>query len=174
MQELLTSLRRLGIPIKTLDDQSNLDQFQKQNDSVQVEVLHPNSEGVSGNDNANSMCLLLTCYGKKLLLPGDLEGAGTKRLLERSRTAIDVLMAPHHGSLSTNPAMLLSWCQPSVVAISGGTKARNPKILEAYAAPARQVLVTALDHAVRIAFQQDGSVAINTWQHPNWASRKQD
>lgn len=174
MQELLASLRRQSIPITALDDQSNLDRFKNENDSIAVEILHPDSQGVPGSDNANSMCLLFTYYGKKLLLPGDLEGAGTKRLLERKRTAIDVLMAPHHGSLSTDPAMLLAWCKPSVVAISGGTKARNPKTLEAYSAPDRQVLVTALDHAIRVVFSKDEPIKIETWQHPNWIHRRSD
>jgi competence protein ComEC len=168
MQELLASLRRQSIPVIALDDQSNLNRLKNENESLTVEILHPGKSGVSGSDNANSMCLLFTCYGKKLLLPGDLEGAGTKRLLERHRTVIDVLMAPHHGSLSTDPAMLLAWCQPSVVAISGGTKARNPKILDAYSAPDRQVLITALNHAVRIAFSINDPIKVETWQHPNW------
>jgi competence protein ComEC len=174
MQELLSSFRNRGIPITALDLESNLDRFQKFNDSVQVEILHPSNQDDSKNDNANSLCLLLSCYGNKLLLPGDLEGEGTKRLLTRPRTAIDVLMAPHHGSLSTNPAMLLSWCQPSVITISGGTKARNPKIREAYSAPDRQVLNTALDHAIRITFEKDRPIKTETWRHPDWYARNRE
>ncbi len=174
MQELLASLRRQSIPVTALDDQSDLKRFNNENESITVEILHPDKSGASGSDNANSMCLLFTCYGKKLLLPGDLEGAGTKRLLERQRTVIDVLMAPHHGSLSTDPAMLLAWCQPSVVAVSGGTKARNPKIIDAYSAPDRQVLITALDHAIRVAFSKDEPVKIETWVHPNWICHRND
>ena len=172
VRELFAKLEDDQVPVVTLDVHSNLARFESSSESLRIDLLHPDSRIADENDNANSMCLLLDCYGKKLLLPGDLEGAGTKRLLNRPRTAIDVLMAPHHGSLSTNPAMLLTWCQPTVVAISGSAKARNPKVIEAYSAPTRQVMNTATDHAIRIGFEQNKAIHIETWNHSGWESRK--
>jgi len=171
IEELLTKLSDWRIPIISLDSESSVDRIQNDSDTLSLEILHPDRQNVYGNDNATSMCLLLKCYGKQLLLPGDLEGPGTKKLLERPRMMIDVLMAPHHGSLSTNPDMLLTWCHPSVVTISGGSKARNPKVLEAYSAPGRQVLNTALEHAIRVGIQKDQPILTETWNGADWKTQ---
>ena len=46
-----------------------------------VRVLHPLPEGVRGNDNANSVVLLIEYAGRRLLLTGDLLGDGLDQLL---------------------------------------------------------------------------------------------
>jgi competence protein ComEC len=69
-----------------------------------VEILHPPPVGVAGNDNANSVVLLVESRGRRPLLTGDLEGVGLERLLARPAVRCDVLLAPHHGSVRSNPA----------------------------------------------------------------------
>lgn len=44
--------------------------------AVQYQVLHPQADVSSENDNAASLCLLVEYAGKRILLPGDLEGVG--------------------------------------------------------------------------------------------------
>jgi len=131
-------------------------------------VLHPPPEGVPGSDNANSLCMMLEFAGHRILLPGDLEGEGTKRLILQPKQSVSVLMAPHHGSLAESPKPLLEWCQPKYVVISGGTKAKNPKVREAYTDNTRNVLVTAVEHAVRCTINQSGSIRMERWEHPQW------
>jgi competence protein ComEC len=41
--------------------------------------------------------------GRRLLLPGDLESPGLDELLAESPLDCDVLLAPHHGSLQSDP-----------------------------------------------------------------------
>src|SRR5207245_2500047 len=51
-----------------------------------------------------------------ILLTGDLEGEGLRLLLNQKPTAVDVLMAPHHGSRRVEGAdRLMAWAQPRVV-----------------------------------------------------------
>jgi competence protein ComEC len=156
-------LRKLRVPIELRHEG---EVFEK--GDTHCHFLHPPKHGVPGSDNANSLCLMLEFAGHRLLLPGDLEGEGTKRLVSKPRQEVSILMAPHHGSLSESPASILQWCSPTYAIISGGTKARNPKIRAAYSAQGRKALVTAIEHAIRCTIDQTGDLQIERWSHPNW------
>ncbi len=135
---------------------------------IRFTVLHPSDEGVHGTDNANSLCLQIEYSGHRILLPGDLEKDGIQSLTSQPKRKVDILMAPHHGSLAEKPNSLLEWCDPDAVVISGGTRARNDKIKPAFGSPERLVLVTAQDHAIRCRFTENGEQIFETWQHPEW------
>jgi competence protein ComEC len=83
--------------------------------NVEIDVLHPPTEGVEGNENARSLVLLVKHEGHTILLTGDLEGAGLERLLSIPPKHADILMAPHHGSLVSNKPELAEWAAPQVV-----------------------------------------------------------
>jgi competence protein ComEC len=135
---------------------------------VRFTILHPTEEAVEGSDNANSLCLQIDYLKNRILLPGDLEKVGTQMLTSLPKRKIDLLMAPHHGSLAEKPDSLLDWCDPTTVVISGGTRARNEKIKPAYGSPERTVLVTAQDHSIRCRFRGEGEQILETWRHPEW------
>src|SRR5262249_50212002 len=76
---------------------------------VALEVLHPPAVGPAGNENARSLVLQVRHAGHSILLTGDLEGEGLRRVLsELPPRHIDVLMAPHHGSHLTKIRMRYS------------------------------------------------------------------
>jgi beta-lactamase superfamily II metal-dependent hydrolase len=52
-----------------------------------------------------------------MLLTGDLQSPGLEMVMQLPPKAIDVLMAPHHGSTKSLPSEFLSWCQPASVVI---------------------------------------------------------
>ena len=131
-------------------------------------ALHPPEKGVSGTDNANSLCILIEFAGRRILLPGDLEPPGMQMLVSQMATKVDVLMAPHHGSLNSKSDVLLKWCSPETVVISGSTRAVSPRVLEAFAAEDREVFVTARDHAIRIEIAADGSIVKKHWVVDRW------
>lgn len=85
-----------------------------------IEILHPPSVGVAGSDNANSLVLRVEYNGRSLLLPGDLEEAGMERLLGAANIHVDVAMAPHHGSLRSQPDRFIDWCRPEQIVVSAG------------------------------------------------------
>ena len=132
-------------------------------------ALHPPEKGVSGTDNANSLCVLIEFAGRRVLLPGDLEPPGMQMLVSQTATKVDVLMAPHHGSLNSKSDDLLKWCSPDTVVISGSTRAVSPRVLEAFAAEDREVFVTARDHAIRIEIAADGSILKKHWVVDRWS-----
>ncbi len=107
MQRLLAILDREGVPVETIA--SGVQLFAG---PLTATILHPLPNTEYGGDNADSLSLLIEHANRKILLPGDLEGRGTMRLLREPPTFVDVLMAPHHGSLSESPEPLLGWVTP--------------------------------------------------------------
>ena len=136
---------------------------------VQAMVLHPAADRSFGTDNADSLSLLLEHADHRFLLPGDLEARGLQALLSLPPARVDVLMAPHHGSLADDPEGLLGWSHPDHVVISGGPRASRLKVLTAYAGPAaRDVWVTSRDHAIRFEAPAGGPLRAMRWSGGAW------
>jgi competence protein ComEC len=102
---------------------------------ARVEVLHPLQGLLSRKSNDNSLVLRVSAGGTAFLFPGDLEAAGEQQLVSRSgaRLKSDVLLAPHHGSRSSNSTPFLDAVAPKVCVISSGYG--NP-----FGFPSREVL----------------------------------
>lgn len=85
-------------------------------DDVTLTVLHPPADGKpAGTENARSMVVLLQYVGSSLLITGDIEGPGLAMLTGQTISPVDVLIAPHHGSPSSNTLLFASWCRPKLV-----------------------------------------------------------
>ncbi len=110
-------LRKTEIPTRVLSAGVLL-----QAGPVELEVLHPPRQGPPGNENARSLVLLIRYAGRKVLLTGDLEGAGLQRVLSRPSPVPDVLLAPHHGSATSNTDAFAhwatQWAKPSLIVSS--------------------------------------------------------
>lgn len=92
---------------------------------VELEVLHPPREGPPGIENERSLVLHVRYAGHIVLLTGDLEKAGTSRLLNQRPRQADVLMAPHHGSRAALPKPLLDWAAPRMIVVNRGPPQGN-------------------------------------------------
>jgi competence protein ComEC len=86
---------------------------------VALAVLHPPPNGPPGVENVRSLVLLVGHRGHSILLTGDLEGAGIDAVTSRPAPAVDVLMAPHHGS-GARAEVLADWARPRLVVSSQG------------------------------------------------------
>jgi competence protein ComEC len=103
---------------------------------------------------------LLVSHGRhRLLLTGDLEGAGLAMLLKQAPRPVDVLMAPHHGSrLVEGASRLMEWARPRVV-VSCQRGPRTPSRLpNPYKAPGVRFLGTWPEGAVTIRSHASGLV----------------
>ena len=71
-------------------------------------------------DNARSLVLDVSHGDHHLLLTGDVEQLGLVELLAHPRPEPppDVMLAPHHGGRSANPASLYRWAVPRSVVVS--------------------------------------------------------
>jgi competence protein ComEC len=153
----LEALTRRGIPFRTVKAGDRL-----MSGSLRMEVLHPPAEGPSGNENARSMVLLLEHRGQTILLTGDLEGLGLSQFLNLQPRPVDVLMAPHHGSKSSDPEALARWARPKVVLACVGAADNPSSARQRYNAAGARFLATWPDGAVTVRGLPDG-LAIETF-----------
>jgi competence protein ComEC len=130
---------------------------------VRLEVLHPPRRGVLGSDNANSIVLAIEHAGRRVLLTGDLESPGLDDLVAELPLDCDVVMAPHHGSASSDPPRFADWSTPEWTVVSGGHVDRVASVEAAYRARGSRVLHTATSGAVRVSIA-GGRVSVDCWR----------
>lgn len=137
---------------------------------VGFRVLHPNVMWRGANDNMDSLCLEIEYKGKRVLLPGDLEGAGLVQLITLPSRPCHVVMAPHHGSLTHDPLRLLEWCQPEVVVISGGPRSVRPEVVELYSNIPSLLAITHRDGAIQVRIDAQGRITCWKWSDDQWVA----
>lgn len=119
----------------------------------------------NGSDNADSLVIELAANGIRLLLTGDLEGAGLQRFVDRFSGELDagrfdILTAPHHGGLSSNPAWFYAAVRPRLVLSSQarhrfGVTTGLQAHLDEYS-PHAALYTTATDGAIRLRWSAEG------------------
>jgi len=108
-------------------------------EAVEVNVLSPPVKPILGTrspENENSIVLLLKYGSKSVLLTGDIEAEGERRLLRASRNVLrnlSVLKVAHHGSDSSSTPEFVRWTNPQTAVISCGKRNR-------YGHPSKEVL----------------------------------
>jgi len=120
-----------------------------------VEVLHPGSER-GGGDNAVSLVLGIEAAGRRILLTGDLDGAGERRIAATlvGRGRVDVLKVSHHGSATSTTAELLDAIRPRLALISAGRR-------NLYGHPSPRALARLAERGVVVLrTDRDGEIAI--------------
>ncbi|MCA9238406.1 MAG: ComEC/Rec2 family competence protein [Planctomycetales bacterium] len=145
------------------------DRLRLRDAATTIEVLFPPREGVIGRDNANSVLLSIEAYGRRILLPGDLEPPGIDLVMSDPPTDCDVLLAPHHGSARSDPPGFAEWCRPEWVVFSGSEASRTISVDKTYRAAGAQVFHTAVAGAVRFAVDGDGVTVYPTIERPRLA-----
>lgn len=94
-----------------------------QNRDYRLDVLYPESEGEGGNDD--SLILGVNLKGQRMLLTGDLEEAGERRLLARyPQLSADILKVGHHGSRTSSTEAFLAQLGADTAIISCGSNNR--------------------------------------------------
>ncbi|MEN1680942.1 MAG: ComEC/Rec2 family competence protein [Planctomycetota bacterium] len=106
-------------------------------------VLHPIDEAVLGSDNAKSLVLGIEYAGRRVLLPGDLEGEGLEEVTGQFPYDCDLLLAPHHGSARSDPPGFAAWSTPEWVVVSGGNPSYGAAAGRTYRQSGARVLATA-------------------------------
>ncbi|MSR56923.1 MAG: ComEC family competence protein [Planctomycetaceae bacterium] len=150
-----------GIPMRTIGagDRLMLD------GRVAIRVRHPGLNERDPLDNANSLVLEIEYAGRKILLTGDLEKRGLQRLLEQPPAMCDVLLAPHHGSLSANTHDLAAWSAARWVTTSAGRSDPSERLRRVYE-PLASVFSTAECGAVTVVIGADGDLQCRPFHQP--------
>jgi competence protein ComEC len=155
----LQVLRERAIPIRIAKAGDRL-----QLGVVAMEVLHPPKNFSRGNENARSLVLRIHHEGHILLLTGDLEGDGLRRVVgELPQIPTDVLQAPHHGSQLTNTTELAEWARPRVVVSCQGRPPPSREVRQCYRRVGAKLLDTGQDGAV-IIHSRGGGLVVETFR----------
>lgn len=94
--------------------------------------LFPSTELTAGNES--SMCVLCRVDNCDILITGDRDAAGEKRLVQSQQLPeVDILVVGHHGAKTTASLELLNRTRPKIAAISVGEN-------NMYGHPAQEVL----------------------------------
>lgn len=130
-------------------------------DGVHFAVLHPPVTDPHTNNNAS--CVLSITHGKhSVLLTGDIEAEGEARLLrDKSRQLkADVVLIPHHGSLtSSTPRFVAATGARLAIAAAGhGNQWDFPRdvVVERWRDAGAEVLSTGESGAITLVFDGDG------------------
>lgn len=153
---LRSAIEGAGVPMFVLSTGDRLRGAADRMGDCKIEVLHPPARGTLGSDNSNSVVLNVEYAGKRLLLPGDLESPGLDELLAENPMDCDLLLAPHHGSLQSDPPGFADWTSPDYVVISGDRRSNRPEVYDAYTERGAQVLNTSRAGAVSATISKDG------------------
>lgn len=139
-------------------------------DPAHVRVLWPpaTSAGpLAGNDS--SLVLQIETRGRRILLPGDIERTPLGALVARHEHGeidlrSDVLIAPHHGSISGGAtAAFYRAVTPRVVIVSDRqARPRLDELVRSTLGPAVRVLHTSQVGAVRVQIARDGDLTVET------------
>ncbi len=164
---LLSMLDEKGVPVSAV----RAGQVFPLDATCTVRVLHPTGREPAQTDNESSLVLAVEASGRRLLLSGDIEGDAVHRLVARSPERCDVLVAPHHGTITSLPPLLASATRPRIVVVSGAGGPAWKEVRRAYAestASSRtRVLKTGGEGAIRIRLAAD-SLSIDRYTPAGW------
>ncbi|MBI3561383.1 MAG: DNA internalization-related competence protein ComEC/Rec2 [Gammaproteobacteria bacterium] len=127
-------------------------------DGVRFEIVHPWAVDYRNKTKENNLsCVLRISSGSHvLLLTGDIEAAAEQQLLERSRglLAADIVVVPHHGSLTSSTAAFVQAVHPRYALFATGQFNRfgfpRAAVVERYYRVNAQLLNTANEGAIRV------------------------
>jgi len=112
-------------------------------------------------DNNQSCVVMIEYFGSKILLPGDIEVAAEKRLLNNELLVpVEVVVAPHHGSNTSSSQKFISAINPIYSLFSTGYLNRykfpRTKVTERYQNLGAIMLNTAEHGAIECRWEQTG------------------
>lgn len=142
--------------------------YQSVNGRLHIEVFQASNLSPEASDNERSLAVLATFAGRKILLPGDLEGTALVDVLSRL-PAVDVLLSPHHGAAAANTPLVALILQPTVVVVSSGDEQARSRLNKVYA-EAKQLFFTRQSGAVTVQVDERGQLQVHEFLQHNEAA----
>jgi len=121
------------------------------------------------NDNDVSCILLVFAGDRTLVIPGDISAFAEKLLLSLIPDKVDLLLVPHHGSITSSSPALLNRVENGLAVVSSGNPRRfghpHIKVLKRYQLRKIAVLNTFKEGAVTIVLGSDGQFQLSCSRH---------
>ena len=128
-------------------------------DEVRFEMLHPTA-GFSPTGNESSCVLRVVTEFGSLLVSGDIERIAERRLLQSADLTADVVIVPHHGSLTSSTEPFVAAVDADLAIVSAGFNNRwefpRPEVQERWRRSGAGLLVTGNDGAINGQIDQRG------------------
>lgn len=131
---------------------------------VHFSFVHPGASD-SGSENDLSCVLLIHLGSSRVLLPGDIENIGESLLTERLLSStpsfpVSLIVAPHHGSITSSAEKLLDVLKPEYVVFPAGRANLygfpHADVQLRYTLLGAESYVTGVQGAVSFVFGPDG------------------
>lgn len=121
--------------------------------------------------NNNSMVIRIKHGHSVFLLPADIEWEAEQELISMNQNYLkcDVLLSPHHGSITSSTPAFMKLCSPRIVLISVGANnwwgLPHSPVLNLYQTLGCKVYRTDLDGAITVTSDGD-NISLQTWRRP--------
>jgi competence protein ComEC len=133
-------------------------------DGVTFEMLHPTAASYDQRlrkTNWRSCVLRVTAHGRSVLLTGDIESRDEQALVAaRGHLGADVLLVPHHGSLTSSTPDFVRAVGPRLAIVTAGYRNRfghpREEVLQRYRAEGIGIERTDRSGALTVALEADG------------------
>lgn len=161
---LYEAIRKADAPIYGVCRLSGTECRWWESQDIRVRVFHPPQGGVLGSNNANSLVLGIEAYGRRVLLTGDLEPPGIRPVLGQGGWDCDVVVVPHHGGRSGQPADFARWCRAEWAVISGGPMLSTRTAEAAYRSAGAEIWHTGRHGAVFVQLSPERVQSRSQWK----------
>ena len=134
-------------------------------DGVEFSILHPDTLRYDKGNNASCVIRIETQNGTRVLLTGDIEAVAEQGLLQRSydRLFADVLVVPHHGSLTSSSPAFVEAVRPQYALFATGYRNRyrfpHKIVIDRYRKSGAMLFDTAVHGAVTLRLNTEGRVS---------------
>ena len=157
VQRVLDGISTLNVPVAILGSGDSVPC-----DDLHVSFLKAATEPESGlSNNEASVTAILEYRGRRICLPGDLEGHGQLQLLP-SLPQCGVLMSPHHGSPNSNVPALAATVLPAHVIVSSRNDRSRNHLASVFGSAS--VLYTSTDGCVTVHVSPDGELDVESFR----------
>ncbi len=133
---------------------------------LSIEVLHPSAAFDTGDDyNSRSLALRMGFNSFRLLLMGDVSGAGERKMLQSSQEMESmVLHVGHHGESNSTSRELLERVKPKIAIISNGkedlSRGVSQQVLDRLAANDVKTFRTDQEGTIHLRVAENGNIRL--------------
>jgi competence protein ComEC len=144
---------------------------------IYFDILLPAQDSVSGamkDSNNNSCVLFIRWRDVSILLPGDIEKQAERLLLKSYQlSAVDLLVAPHHGSKTSSGSNFVKLLMPTHVVFSAGYRHHfghpHADVVARYNRFGSNMLSTSENGAVTFEWDDAGNLNVLTANEVNFS-----
>jgi competence protein ComEC len=133
---------------------------------VHFEVIWPPKKGPKKGNNS-SCVLIVTWKGQSVLLTGDIERKSEQAILESGMLqgyAVSVLIAPHHGSMTSSTSAFVEVVQPGHTVFSSGFRHHfghpHPDVVRRYKLGGSKLWSTGDQGAINFVWKDHGMLSV--------------